>query len=276
MKQQLKAKFPQWVNDTQEQGKYNLCMSDDLDSFLTCIFLYSLFGYQIKHFYDFQCIYSAQCEKKPTISVDIAVEKGMTWDNHVVKISSNDIVNPQSANINAINGISRDNYYNKYAGSTLLQVLSYYDAPMPKSKEALLILLAIDSSYMGHYSNNFKAIHRRYMEQLELYELIQVLDATIDQRAFYEVKRKYGLNDKIRVDEYGKLQTGINLAAMQGLFDVDLKLPEEKFVKSYEFLDSGGYPATNGMLKPAVYSFALTSKNEFKYTMNGSKVGAVD
>lgn len=266
MKQQLKAKYPQWVNDTQELGKYNLCMSDDLDSFLTCKFLYSMFGYEIKHFYDFQSIYSIQHEKKPTISVDIAVEQGMTWDNHVIKISSNDAVNPQSANINAINGIGRDNYYNKYAGSTLLQVLSYYDVPMPKSREALLILLAIDSSYMGYYSNNFKAIHRRYMEQLELYELIQVLDATIDQRAFYEVKRKYGLNDKIRVNENGKLQTNINLAAMQGLFDIDLNLPEENFIKTYEFTDSGRYPATSGMLKPDVYSFALTSKNEFKYT----------
>ncbi len=145
MKQQLKAKFPKWVND-KEHGKYNLCMSDDMDSLLSCLFLNSMFGYEVKYFYNFNSIYSAQHEKKPTICVDIAIEKGMTWDNHVVKISDNDIVNPESANINAINGINRDSYFTKYAGSTLLQILSYYDVPMPKNKEALLILLDIDSS----------------------------------------------------------------------------------------------------------------------------------
>lgn len=271
MKQQLKTKYPQWVNEN-EYGKYNLCMSDDLDSLLSCLFLQSLKGYEVKHFYDFDSIYTAPTIKKPTICVDIAVERGFTWDNHVVKISENDIANPLSANINAINNINRSNYFTKYAGSTLLQILSYYDVPMPKNKEALLILLDIDSSYKGNYSNDFKAVHRRYMEQLELHELIDVLDATSDVSTFYNVRRKYGLNGKITINENGNLITDINLAALQGLFDVDMKLSEEKFIKSYECGERGRFQST-GMDKPEVFSFALTSKNEFKYTKTGKKIG---
>jgi hypothetical protein len=271
MKQQLKAKFPQWVNESQ-YGKFNLCMSDDMDSFFSCSLLYKLFGYDIKYYYDFKSIYTAPHIHKPTVCVDIAVEKGMTWDNHVVNISPSDIANPLSANINAINGINRDTYYKKYAGSTLLQIISYYNIPIPKNTEARLILLAIDSSFMGHYSKNFKDIHRRHMEQLELYELIDELDRQTSMQAYYDVRNKYRLNDKIRVNENGKLETTINLAALQGLFDVDLKLPEESFTKSFEFANYGRHTVSQDMEKPPVYSFALTSKNEFKYTMNGDYV----
>lgn len=277
MKEQLKSRFPQWVND-KEQGKFNLCMSDDIDSLFSCKVLHSLLGYDVKYFYNFNSIYTAQHEKKPTVCVDVAVEKGMTWDNHVVKISNSDIANPQSANINAINGINRDTYFTKYAGSTLLQILSYYDVPMPKSREARLILLCIDSAYKGHYSNDFRAVHRRYMEQLELYDLIDVLDATDDVTDFHEVRSKYNLSGKIKINENGKLDTTINLAEMQGLFDVDLKMSEENFIKTFQFMSCNAkpLPVTPGMSKPDVFSFALTGRDGYKRTMNGRKVGAVN
>lgn len=269
MQKQLKDKFPEWCKDSQ-QGKYNLCMSDDLDSLLSCLILNKLFGYEVKYFYDFDSIYSAPHIHKPTVCIDIAIEQGMTWDNHVVKIMPNDKVNPQSANINAINGINRNNYFTKYAGSTLLQIFSYYNIPIPNSREARLILLAIDSSYMGHYNKDFKDTHRRYMEQLELYELIDVLEQETSVQAYNDVKRKYNLNGKISVNN-GYLNTTIDLVAIQGLFDVDLKLSEESFIKSYEFSERGRHSAI-GMSKPDVYSFALTGRNEFKYTTAGHSV----
>lgn len=266
MKQQLKAKYPEWVND-KEQGKYNLCLSDDLDSYLSCAYLSKLFGYQITNFYDFKNIYENSLPKKPLIGIDIAIESGMTWDNHVVKISASDKVNSESANINAINGINRSNYFTKYAGSTLLQILSYYDVPLPKSREARLILLDIDSSYLGNYNSDFKSIHRRYMEQLELYDLIDILDEETSVRAFSEVRRKYNLNSKIRVNQNGILETRIDLASLQGLFDVDLKLSEESFIKTYEFDDTDKRYVDDKTVKPDVFSFALTSKKQFKYTV---------
>ncbi len=110
------------------------------------------------------------------------------------------------------------------------------------------------------------------MQQLELHKLIDVLDATNDVSAYYDVRRKYNLNGKITINENGKLNTTINLAAMQGLFDVDLKLSEENFIKSYECGKRDKHLMTDGMSKPDLFSFALTSKNEFKYTMNGKKV----
>ena len=262
MQQWLKNKFPEW---TKQQGNYDLCMSDDLDSLLSCLYLKSLFNYQIKWLYTFKDLYYIpQNDKFEILCVDIAIERHKTWDNHVVKVDEHDKVNPESANINAINGIHKGNYYSKYAGSTLLQILSFNDIPLPESEEGKLILLGIDSAYLGHYSKDFRAIHRRYMEQLELYDLIDLLDKYNDPSVFHDLNRKYKLKSKISVDENGYLQTDIDLAALQGFFDFRLSLPEEKFEHKHKFNQSGAWAST--IRKPDVFSFALTSRNQFKYT----------
>lgn len=261
MQKQLKQKYPDWVN---EKGNYDLCLSDDLDSLLSCLYLEKLFGYKVKYFYTFHDLYYIpNMPKAETICIDIAVEEGKTWDNHVVKVLETDIVNPESANINAVNGVHKDNYYTKYAGSTLLQILSYYDVPLPENEEVLLILIAIDSAFMGHYNKNYNVIHRQHLEELELHKLIDILDKYDSPDIFYEIKNKYNLNGKINI-ENGKLETTINLAAMQGFFDFRLSLPVDKFDHKKKFSFTGRHPAT--ISKPKVFSFALTGRNEFKFT----------
>ncbi|QOS80166.1 hypothetical protein JNUCC31_04290 [Paenibacillus sp. JNUCC31] len=274
MIQQLKSKFPKWCNDT-EQGKYDLCLSNDLDSLLSCLYLQQIRGYQINYFYDFSNIFKAKNTGKQVIGVDMALERGKVWDNHITKISRTDRVNPNSANVNSVTGISRDNYYTKYCGSTLLQIISYHNVPMPESREGKIILLAIDSTFLGYFNNDFRAINRSWLEQLELFELLDILDSGIHKCEFYRVKSQYNLDAPIRVNENGILETNINLAAMQGLFEFPLSLSAEQFKLTHTFENTGRYELAkdkeyskhdiNGL-----YSMALTHKNKFKFTM-GSK-----
>lgn len=270
MKNELKSKFPTWVNE-QEYGKYHLCMSDDIDSLLSCIILNQLFGYEIKYFYDFHNVYVAPKERrKEIIGVDIAIEFNdmKIWDNHVVKIQDTDKVNPNSANLNAINQISRSNYINKYAGSTLLQVMSYYNVPLPRNREALMILLTIDVAYKGHYHDFFKYTHNEWFKQMELEPLLDVLNEEKSSNAFIEIMKKYRLNEKIRIKD-NQLSTNIKLKELSQVLGLNVELPNCTFLHNYE-LNRGTYNMAEISIpvhKPeGLFSFALTSKNCCQYT----------
>ena len=154
MHQELKDKFPTWVNDP-EHGKYNLCCSNDLDSLVSCALLRELKGYPINYFYDFRTLYKADREdNRKAIGVDMALaSSGRCWDNHVTLARWDSKSNPMAANPNNIFNINAGNkteYVKKYAMSTTLLIYSYYDIPLPKSTEAQKILLAIDTGHQGH------------------------------------------------------------------------------------------------------------------------------
>lgn len=88
---------------------------------------------------------------------------------------------------------------------------------------------------------------------------------------FKRVKQQYNLGSVIRVNENGILQTEINLAAMQGLFEFPLDLSEEKFTRTHTFETTGcwtmGKFDNNGKDEiKDLYSIALTSKDKFKWT----------
>lgn len=276
MKQQLKDKFPQWVNET-ERGKFNLYMSNDLDSLLSCLYLKQIKGYEVTRFYDFYNIYETQHNNKEFIGVDMALEQGKVWDNHITRLNRMDIANPESANINSVSDINRKNYRTKYAGSTVLQILSYYNIPLPQSREGKLILLAIDSSYMGYYNSDFKDVCLNWLEQLELYELIDILKSGTSINEFKRVKKQYNLGSVIRVNENGKLETEINVAAMQGLFEFPLNLSAERFTRTHTFEVTGSWTMgkydNNGKDEIRdLYSIALTSKDKFKYTVGCKEI----
>ena len=269
MKQNIKEGFPVWCKNI-NPNKYCLCIGDDIDSLMTGALLQKLFGLEIIYFYDFKSFYQTTQTDKIPIGCDMAWERGYCFDNHVVQLNKNDYHNHKSANMNIINNISRDNYFQKYAMSTLLTVWSLYDIPLPNRKEAQEILLAIDTAFKGHYNDSFKQIHNKYLHMLEFQDLINILDEH-NANYFYDVIIKYGLAEKIKLNNDGDLETKIDLAELQGLFDLNLKLPEEKFTvyKEYESsrhgLDKFSYLSKKNF-KDKLVSLALTKKNYVNYT----------
>ncbi|MFD1675952.1 hypothetical protein [Alicyclobacillus fodiniaquatilis] len=247
----------------------NLILTNDLDSHWSCKIGEQVKGYKINYFYDFSKVYRINESALTPVGMDVSLCKGRCWDNHVAVF--NGLYNKQSANINNLLGISRENYTDKYALSTLLQLISYYKAIDFRSltDEQKIGLWVIDSAYLGHYKKAFQKTHNEFIEILELQELATVLDKyrLID---FERFKLTYNTNGEIWITSDGTLETDIDLDGLQKIYlNVDLSLPTEKFSLFKEY----GEPVELDVSKRAIYrpkgtivSIAYTRKNIVKYT----------
>ena len=268
MKKEIKEKFPIWC----DLGEvYTLCLSNDLDSLLSCIFLKQIKGYDISHFYKFDSIGKIQGHTHTAgslIGVDISLTKGKTWDNHVAMLSKDDKFNINSANLNIVNRISRDNYTSKYCGSTVLQILSYYSYDISQfNEEAQMILMCIDSSYLPFYTS-FKDTGTYYMEEiLEFPELVE-LTKKHSKNDFDLLNVKYNLKAPITIKK-GFLHTNIDLARLSEVFLMPINLPTDSFELLANFNEQTQYiPKSNyNFTQPLdAFSIALTYKNSFVYS----------
>ncbi|WP_339280947.1 hypothetical protein [Lysinibacillus sp. FSL P2-0066] len=152
--------------------------TDDLDSQGGISLLNQVFGYEQNGYVTRDGIYVIDTEHRNHIGVDLAmIHNRKTYDNHVTMLNKDSFVNPNSANVNAIMKINqKDNYTQKCAFSTMLQIYSLFDIPLPKTDEGKMFLLSIDSSHLGHYAPAFKRIHNEWLEKLDLTELIDILN----------------------------------------------------------------------------------------------------
>lgn len=260
--------FPSWVNDN--ETKFETMLTDDIDSLLSCALLKKFKGYEVNYFYDFDNLHEIYESSNMAIAVDASLTEGKCWDNHVTMLSQNDIVNEKSANLNNILKISRDNYYEKFCGSTALQIHSYYDIPLPESDEGKMALLAIDSGFLGHYSDRFREIHSNYLKVMGFPQLIELLENHTASE-FQDIINKYRIKSKIQLNKNRLLNTNLDLAGLQGLFCLDLSLPNTPFLLRDQF--SRDYPTNLLTTKiytrddfPEIFSSALIYKNKVAFT----------
>lgn len=261
--------FPKWCENI-DPDKFCLCIGDDIDSLMTVMLLQKIFGLEIIYFYDFRNFYRIKETNKIPIGCDMDWARGYCWGNHVTKLNKDDTYNKKCANMNIVQNISRENYTEKYAMSTILTVWSYYDIPLPASREAQEILLSIDTAFKGHYSDIFQNTHNKYLHILEFDSLMNILNKH-NQNYFYNIIKKYNLAEKIKINNDGYLGTNINLAELQGFFDFDLQLPNKKFHLYKEYKTKRGYLKSNkkysfSNVRDKIISFALTKKNYFNLT----------
>jgi len=267
MKQKIKERFPEWCSNY-EQGQNSTILTDDLDSLLGCAIEKYVKGNDINYFYNFNKLFVAdKTDNRKAIGIDLALHKGKSWCNHVVRIKEDDYVNPQTANINALLKVHSGNYFKKYAMSTVLTMWSFYNLPLPETKEGKMLLLCIDSGYLGHYDERFKGVHTAYLELLGFPELIDLLNET-SKYEYSLLQRKYDTKAKIQLNKDGHLTTTLPLAELQGLFGIPLELPTQQFTLRNQFKDGEGtvYQTKSKDQLNNIISFAMTGKNKFKYT----------
>lgn len=227
--------FPRW---TKSDEKYEMCLTDDLDSLFGCIILQQIKGYKISRFYSFNKLYNSKSYKETkmkVIGVDMDLVEYACWGNHVTGIK-----NPRSANLNVISRIDKYNYTEKYGGSTLLEIISYYDYDISKlSDEAKMVLLCIDSAYLGYFYNDINmriANHEYLCNVLELEELY-LIQKRHTREDFEAIKEKYKLDEKIYYNKNtGRLKTKIDLERLSLLFNLPFALPKDKFVKKDDYI----------------------------------------
>jgi len=258
MKAIYKQKLPIWVNTLNKD--YKLLLSDDLDSLLSALILKELFGCEVNSFYSFSKLYKTTnplLQEGEVVGVDLALTGDTkTFDNHVIRLGEHFTTNPNSINCNTLFNVyaGGTQYHKKYAGSTLLTILSLYNVDLSKlSDEAKRILLCIDSTFLGFYSSyqaDRNACKFFLTEVLELDVLYETLERTTKEE-FREIQKKYNLSAKITINKDGKLKTNCNL------FYISLGL-------EFEIFDWIGLPKDTFQLKKTfknAYDTILNIKN---------------
>jgi hypothetical protein len=254
MKKEFKEKLPMWYKDI---TPFELCLTDDIDSLLSCTFLNEKFWSDIKMFYSFSKMYkqSNLTEKIKIVGVDLDLSEGRCFGNHVTYVE-----NPLSINLN--NVISDKRYFRKYPCSTILLILSLYEYDIfALSDEQLRVLLAIDSSYKGYCNESFQWVQVEWFDNLGYKDkFIEILDKTTPQD-FKKINYKYGLSKKIEIID-GKLYTEIELEALSKLFDVEISLPKFKFDLIKEFKNIGiPLEEASKIETDKIFSSAITRKS---------------
>ena len=293
MNKEIKEKFPKWCEDS--NTKYSLLLSDDIDSFMCYILQKELFGREIEYFINVnyekvnwntcgtQMLYGTKpaLDWDNILGLDIALEKTKCWDNHVIKISKEDKVNPYSANLNSIMNICRANYTDKFVVSSFITMLSYYDFDLSTwDKDQLSVLCAIDGLYEPFINPSFKKTGRKNLALLGYEFLADFIEENMDYIRAIETKLilKQG---KIWINEDGYLETNIDLLSIElifiDIFKCSFSLPNTKFkeLKAYKskyirFKENNRYDKEVLNVKNRLFNLALTyrAKGVVSYDMD--------
>jgi len=291
MKQEYKDRFPKFCNDNDDF--YDLCLSDDSDSILVTNFIQDEKWDDVKFFYDFNMLYIEKGYKQENkilgCDIDFIMGDARCWSNHVTALSKNDRFNTNSANLNNIDKISRANYTDKYAGSTLVIVLSYYNYDISQlSEEGKMLIMCIDSHYYGFY-NGFHETQRKWLVDVlqypELYDIIKIHK----EQDFIDLARKYNIkiprqkkkdrDGKIWINQDGYLETEIDLKGISDVLDTKITLPTCQFVpffkesKDKEYIKmkqmQGGtkYINSRKQIHNYIFTYAQTYRNTASLTV---------
>lgn len=246
--------------------QYDLILSNDIDSLYSCILIKQVKGYEVNYFYDFKNLYQSKQSQNEYIGVDIDLTEGYCISNHVTRLSEKDKCNPKAYNLN--NDISKDNYAEKFSGSTTLYLHRLLKFPLPATEEGKIILLSIDGGYKGFYNPDFHDTFKHYLVDVLEFEELYYLCQKYTLEDFINLIIKYNLNGKIWFNNCG-LQTNIKLRELQEVLGLPFLLPKNKFtiIKQFEYVSK---PITTEKTKEEldsnIFSLALTRKNYVNYS----------
>ena len=276
MKKEYTERVPQWYNENDK--KFDLILSDDIDGLLTTSLLhYVIPNWEVNYFYDFNKLYAIdeifakENKSRTRVWCDVSIlENEMSFDNHVARIDANDFYNPLAINPNIFTDVTNENYTSKYCGSTALVVWSLYNLPLPKTEEGKMILLAIDSTFRGYYSDRFRPRNKFYLcDVLNMPELYEVQERHT-KHDFLQVIAKHEISRKVIYDnENRRIVTELDMQEIGKLLDVELKLPEKKFRQCIAFEQGTCNLAEYDSVKEIhnrIATLAITHRNEAKYS----------
>ena len=175
--------------------------------------------------------------------------------------------------------ITRQNYTEKYAGSTVLLLWSLYGLQKEGlTDEAMMMLLAIDSAFLGYYSSRYRQYIKHYLvDVLDLPEFYHCIERH-EKEEFYAIQDKYRLREKITLKK-GHVITKIDIDAINDilLWDTDtnlhIELPQDKFYPDKYFIDvvkdiyGKRAKRYDEIIPQEPYCYALTKTNLLNYSI---------
>ena len=194
MNKQLSDKFPTWYRCI-DKDKYYLVLSNDFDSYYSCVILHQMFGVQIGGYFslnDGLYLNPERTRGKEPIYVDLSITHGKCFDNHMTFIKNPECINP--------NIITTD-YYQKYNGSTLSFLIALYGRDLSKySQKQLMAMIVIDGWDAGWYKYNgdFRGSLINWMKLFEVDKyLLPILQEHKERQYFFDFTDQYHLDEHI-------------------------------------------------------------------------------
>lgn len=197
MNKQLLDKFPTWYRDIDKNKNY-LVLSNDFDSYYSCVILHQLFGVQIGGYFslnDGLYLNPERSKGKEPIYVDLSITNGKCFDNHMTFIKNPECINPN---------ILKPDYYHKYNGSTLSFLCALYGRDLSTySEKQLNTMIAIDGWFAGYYKYNgrFRNVTMNWMKLFEVDKYLLPILEQHDTQYFYDCINHYHINEKIIMQE---------------------------------------------------------------------------
>lgn len=256
-----KMGFRDWY--TKLDNTYSLMESGDIDSHFSSVLINDWFGCSIDLFNSFSTIYHREnldinsVKSNKLVAIDVDMTKGKCIGNHITYLQNPDVI---SLNKGLKYGCQE--YFSKFAGSSLMTVLSIFNYDLNDfTQEQLEVLISVDTAFK-QYSFNPELFKEYYNDILE-YSMFTELVSKYDNEYFYNIIKDYKLHEDIRVNEDGYLETKIELDRLSDLFDINLSLPTERFVPFYSMQTVGKplHEFKRVVDKDKIFSSACTGKN---------------
>lgn len=217
---ELKKEIPKWYKRIGEEY-CGLILTDDMDSAYSCMLLQGLYSgtplenapimntgrIPVSGFYDFENLYiNPILDKGRTrIFVDAEMTDEFCMANHSMALKNEDALNPNLA------VFDKDNYTDKYAGSTFLMILSCYNICLDVlTEEEKMTILCLDSTYKGFYEQYFHETNKDWLMRLGYPELITLME-TKRSANFEEIQKEKNLSTKIKASPSQDGQYYLNL-----------------------------------------------------------------
>lgn len=276
MKDEYLSKVPDWYKSNE---KFDLVLSDDIDSLASVAVVQSVHpNWEVEYFYDFQNIYASNNvyfldKKAPTrVWVDVAIIKAeKAFDNHISRKNGEDYTNPLCINPNILANVTNYGYTNKYAGSTLLLVWSLYNLPLPTTEEGKMLLLAIDSTFKGYYSDKFRGRNKFFLCDVLGFEELYEVEQRHTAQEFYQIISKYELSRKIKYNKDTKqIETELDLKTIGEVLGIEINLPTREYHHWRSFEERQGNMCGVESIKDlskGLVTLAFTFRNVVKYSV---------
>lgn len=257
-----------------------MVLSDDVDGLVSTSIVASKTNWTTEYFYDFEGLYvsdefldySDKSSTRVWLDIPYVYSSEMAFDNHVIMTNPDDVINPLMINPNILNGVTNENYYDKYAMSTALLVWSFYfgDA-IPEQLDGKLALLAIDSAFkpfcydnLGYFVKNLL-----FLNKLGLSQIDRFLSFHSSSDGYITTAKEYNMSSKISVNADGYLETDIDIDRLSEVLDIDISLPQKHFNRIVEFEKHGrehpyGRPVTT--ISDEIATVAYVGRDVVKYS----------
>lgn len=257
----MKEKFGDWYNHI-DKDKHYLVLTNDIDSYLSCLFLHKKFGVEIGGFYDFEALYinSNITEGKEPIYVDADINSGLAFGNHVTALR-----NPDCINLNK--GISQINYTDKYAGSTLMTLYSLYDKDLSRVNELkVLILLTVDVWFKQYF--RYRSKWDKWVEVMGMEYLTELFDG-LEEQDMYDALLFCGFNRNITIREDGTLFFPINYKGIKEEYGMTIPEPTQVFdtkIQTLKVAQGDLYSILKKRKTATIFSNAMIFNDKVRYS----------